>query len=107
MPVAPGIPSSLVQQVIVLDYDAPDVLEVIPRHADELAAVLIEPVQPKAPHRQPRELLHAIRRVTAERDIALIFDEMITGFRLGIGGAQEWYGIEVDLVAYGKIISGG
>ncbi|MEO1410702.1 MAG: amino acid adenylation domain-containing protein [Bacteroidota bacterium] len=107
MPVAPGIPSSLVQQVIVLDYDDPDVLEVIHRHADELAAVLIEPVQPKAPHRQPRELLHAIRRVTAERDIALIFDEMITGFRLGIGGAQEWYGIEVDLVAYGKIISGG
>ena len=107
MPVAPGIPSSLVDQVIVLDYEDPNVLEVIREHADELAAVIIEPIQPNFPHRQPRELIQAIRQLTTEQDIALIFDEMITGFRLGMRGAQGWYGVEADLVAYGKIISGG
>lgn len=107
MPVAPGIPSSLVSQVIVLNYDDPNVLEIIKANADDLAAVIIEPVQPNFPTRQPKELIHAIRKVTAENDIAMIFDEIITGFRLGVRGAQEWYDVDVDLVAYGKIISGG
>ncbi len=107
IPIAPGIPEFLVENVLVLDYDDPDVLEKIRVHTDELAAVLIEPIQPNFPQRQPRELLHQIRRLTQEEDIALIFDEMITGFRLAMRGAQEWYGVEADLVAYGKIISGG
>ncbi len=107
MPVAPGIPQSAVQNVIVLDYDDPRVLERIRAHAHELAAVIIEPIQPNFPHRQPRELFHQIRQLTQEEDIALIFDEMITGFRVAPGGAQEWYDVQADLIAYGKIISGG
>ncbi len=107
VPVAPGIPSSLVQNVIVLHYDDPNVLNIIEQHADELAGILIEPIQPNNPTFQPKELIQNIRKVTAENDIALIFDEMITGFRIAPRGAQEWYNVEVDLVAYGKIISGG
>jgi len=59
------------------------------------------------PTRQPKELFHAIRKITAQNEVALIFDEMITGFRVAMGGAQEWYDMEADLIAYGKIISGG
>ncbi len=107
LPISPGIPKFLVENVIVFKYDDPDVLEKIKAHADELAAVLIEPIQPNNPTHQPKELLQAIRRVTAENDIALIFDEMITGFRTGMRGAQSWYDIEADILCYGKIISGG
>ncbi len=107
MPIAPGIPPSLVEQVIVLDYDDPNVLNKIHTYAGELAAVIIEPIQPNLPTRQPVELLKAIRQLTLEEDIALVFDEMITGFRLGVQGAQGWYGVEADIIAYGKILSGG
>ena len=107
MPVAPGIPQFNVENVLLLDYDDPNVLDKIKVHADELAAVIIEPIQPGLPQRQPRELLHQIRQLTQTEDIALIFDEMITGFRLAMRGAQEWYGVDADIVAYGKIISGG
>ncbi len=107
LPVSPGIPKFLVENVIVFRYDDPNVLEKIKMHADDLAAILIEPIQPNNPTHQPRELLQAIRQVTAENDIALIFDEMITGFRTGMRGAQGWYDIEADIVCYGKIISGG
>ncbi len=107
MPVAPGIPTTAVQNIIVLDYDDPKVLERIKAHVHEVAAVLIEPVQPNNPARQPKELFHQIRKLTAEHDVAMIFDEMITGFRVAPRGAQEWYDVQPDLIAYGKIISGG
>ncbi|MEL6866899.1 MAG: aminotransferase class III-fold pyridoxal phosphate-dependent enzyme, partial [Bacteroidota bacterium] len=107
MPVSPGIPQFLVENVVVLKYDDPNVLAVIKKHAEDLAAVIIEPVQPNCPEHQPRELLHQIRNLTQAENIALVFDEMITGFRVAMRGAQEWYGVEADLVAYGKIISGG
>ncbi|MEM1320999.1 MAG: amino acid adenylation domain-containing protein [Bacteroidota bacterium] len=107
VPVAPGIPQFIVDNVLVLKYDEADLMEQLRTHADELAAIIIEPVQPNNPHKQRRELLHQIRQLTAEQDIAMIFDEMITGFRVAPRGAQEWYGIDVDIVAYGKIISGG
>ncbi|HFC00760.1 MAG TPA: aminotransferase class III-fold pyridoxal phosphate-dependent enzyme, partial [Phaeodactylibacter sp.] len=107
LPVSPGIPKFLVENVLVLRYDDPDVLEKIKTHAHELAAVLVEPIQPSNPTHQPRELLHAIRKITAENEVALVFDEMITGFRLGMRGAQGWYDLEADMVCYGKIISGG
>ncbi|MFT6706360.1 MAG: amino acid adenylation domain-containing protein [Flavobacteriales bacterium] len=107
LPAAPGIPVSLVDQVIVLKWDDPDIIQKIKDAADDLAAVLIEPVQPNDPTHQPIELLRAIRKVTEEEEVAMIYDEMITGFRVGLGGAQSWYGIEVDIIAYGKVLSGG
>ncbi|MEO1625385.1 MAG: amino acid adenylation domain-containing protein [Bacteroidota bacterium] len=107
LPVSPGIPSFLVENVLVLNYHDPGVLQQIEDHADDLAAVIIEPVQPNNPHQQHGELLHRIRELTQQKDIALLFDEMITGFRVAPRGAQQWYGVEADIVAYGKIISGG
>ncbi len=107
VPIAPGIPHWAVDQVIVLDYDDPEVLDKIRAHADEVAAVIIEPVQPNNPHMQRGPLFHEIRKICTEHEMAMIFDEMITGFRVAPGGAQEWFDIEVDIVAYGKILSGG
>ncbi len=107
MPVAPGIPDTALQNVIILNYEDPQVLEKIKAHVHEVAAIIIEPIQPNNPCQQPKELFHNIRKITLQNEVALIFDEMITGFRIAMRGAQEWYGIEADLIAYGKIISGG
>lgn len=107
MPIAPGIPESLVEDVFVLDYGDEQSLAVIREHASELAAVLVEPVQSRHPDVQPHSFLQQLRAITAEADIALIFDETITGFRILPGGAQEWFGVKADLATYGKIVGGG
>ena len=73
----------------------------------ELAAVLVEPVQSRHPELQPREFLHELRTLTLESGMLLIFDEMITGFRIAPGGAQEWFGVRADVATYGKILGGG
>ncbi len=101
------MPPSLIDDVIVLDYDRPESLETIKAHANELAAVLVEPVQSRRPDLQPAGFLHALRKLTEESGTILIFDEVITGFRLHPGGAQAWFGIRADLAVYGKIIGGG
>lgn len=107
VPIAPGITQSTVADVLVLDYGNPHSLEIIEAHAGELAAVLVEPVQSRRPDLQPREFLHQLRRLTREKGIALIIDEMITGFRIHPGGAQAWFGIDADIATYGKIVGGG
>lgn len=106
-PIAPGIPQHAVDQVLVLDYGSPESLELLRAHAHELAAVLIEPVQSRRPDLQPREFLQEVRKITAASETALIFDELITGFRTAPGGAQAWFGIDADLVTYGKVMGGG
>ncbi|WP_193657821.1 aminotransferase class III-fold pyridoxal phosphate-dependent enzyme [Bacillus cereus] len=107
LPMAPGITNSMIQDVLVLNYDDPASIELIRKHADELAAVLVEPVQSRKPDLQPKEFLEQIREITKQSGTALIFDEVITGFRIHLGGAQAWYGIEADLVTYGKVVGGG
>ena len=106
-PAAPGIPDHMVEKVIVLHYDDPNALEVLRSRADEIAAVIIEPVQNRHPDFRPAETIKAVRRVTEECEIPLIFDEMITGFRLHPRGAQGYFGVDVDMACYGKIMSGG
>ncbi|KAA0578715.1 non-ribosomal peptide synthetase/type I polyketide synthase [Azospirillum sp. Sh1] len=106
-PIASGIPEDMVSRVMVLDYGEDSALDTIRRHAGRLAAVLVEPVQSRALHLQPREFLHRLRALTRELGILLIFDEMITGFRLHPGGAQAWFGVEADLATYGKALGGG
>jgi glutamate-1-semialdehyde aminotransferase len=76
-------------------------------HKQELAAVLVVPVQTTRPDLQPKTFLHQLRQLTEESGIALIFDEMVTGFRIHPGGAQAWFGVEADLATYGKIVGGG
>ncbi len=106
-PVAPGIPQHAVEEVLVLDYGTPESLELLRAHAHELAAVLVEPVQSRRPELQPVEFLREVRKITAESETALVFDEIITGFRAHPRGTQGLWGIEADLATYGKIIGGG
>lgn len=107
VPLTCGVPQSIVEDVLVLDYGNPESLEVIKAHKSELAAVLVEPVQDSNLNLQPQEFLHQLRQLTTELDIALIFDEMITGFRIHPGGAQAWFGVKADIATYGKIVGGG
>jgi amino acid adenylation domain-containing protein len=106
-PSAPGIPASAVGNVLVLDYGTDAALATIRERAHEVAAVLVEPVQSRRPEWQPRDFLHEVRRITHDAGAALIFDEVITGFRLQPGGAQAFYGVAADLATYGKVIGGG
>jgi natural product biosynthesis luciferase-like monooxygenase protein len=105
--IAPGISPHAVVDAIVLEYGQPKSLEILQAHAHELAAVLVEPVQARRPDLQPREFLQQLRQLTASAGIALIFDEVLLGFRIHPGGAQAWFGIEADIATYGKIIGGG
>ena len=107
VPVAPGIPPGMLENVIVLDYGDPQSIDLLRREGHEFAAVLVEPVQTRHPDLQPREFLHDLRAVTTETGSALVFDEVVTGFRLHPRGAQGWYGVDADLVSYGKLIGGG
>jgi len=107
IPAAPGIMAEAVQNILVLEYGTDETLRIIRERADEIAAVLVEPVQSRRPDFQPRAFLHEVRKITKESGSALIFDEVITGFRVHPGGAQAYYGIEADLTTYGKIVGGG
>jgi glutamate-1-semialdehyde 2,1-aminomutase len=105
-PDSPGIPRELQQQVLVAPYNDAEALETIVReHADDLAAVIAEPFLGNI--RPQPGFLEAVRRVTRAHDIPLIFDEVVTGFRLALGGAQEYYNVIPDLTALGKSLGGG
>lgn len=106
-PAVPGIPKAVAKNVMVLDYNNPRSLQAIRRHAKRLAAVLVEPVQSRCPEIQPRDFLQELRTLTANHGIKLIFDEMVTGFRIHPGGAQAYFGVEADLATYSKIAGGG
>ncbi len=105
--VAPGIPDHIVRDVLVIDYGTEEGLALLRAHVHELACLLIEPVQSRKPGLQPREFLHAMREITAQAGCVLVFDEIITGFRCDIGGAQAFFDVRADLMTYGKIIGGG
>jgi glutamate-1-semialdehyde 2,1-aminomutase len=101
-----GIPKAIEDLVLVAPYnDADTTTALIEQHHDELAAVIIEPVQ-RILEPLPG-FLQAVRTVTTKHEIPLIFDEVVTGFRLAYGGAQEYYGVTPDLTAIGKIVGGG
>ncbi|MBJ7416765.1 MAG: aminotransferase class III-fold pyridoxal phosphate-dependent enzyme, partial [Niveispirillum sp.] len=106
-PLAPGIPENVAKDVLVLEYGTAETLDILRRHAHELAAVLVEPVQSRRLDLQPVEFLHQLRALTEQAGAALIFDEMITGFRAHPAGVQGLFGIKADIAAYGKIIGGG
>ena len=107
VPMTPGTPAGMVEDVIVLKYGEAESLRLIEELAPQLAAVLVEPVQSRRPDLQPVAFVRELRTITARHHAALIFDEMITGFRCHPGGVQALWGIPADLVTYGKIIGGG
>jgi amino acid adenylation domain-containing protein len=107
VPAAPGIMPEVVQNMLILDYGTEESLQIIAERAHELAAVLVEPVQSRRPEFQPIAFLKKVREITQKSDTVLIFDEVITGFRMHPGGAQAMFGIKADLGTYGKVIGGG
>ena len=105
-PSSAGIPPAVVDDILVAPYnDSALAARIVAEHADDLAAVIVEPLQRCTP---PKEgFLESLRAACTEHDVLLIFDEVVTGFRLAYGGAQEYYGVIPDLVAYGKALGGG
>jgi glutamate-1-semialdehyde 2,1-aminomutase len=106
VPNSTGIPAAVAADVLVAPFnDLERTTAIIERHHDELAAVVVEPLQRTIPPRPG--FLEGLRQATTHYGIALVFDEVVTGFRLALGGAQERYGVVPDLCALGKSISAG
>ncbi|MFD2130325.1 aspartate aminotransferase family protein [Pseudogracilibacillus auburnensis] len=102
-----GIPSDETDNTIVLPFNDLEATETILReHKDELAAVILEPVQGGFIPAK-KEFIHGLKKLTDELGIVLIFDEVKTGFRVALGGAQSVYGVEPDITALGKVLGGG
>ena len=109
IPGSPGIPEEIVANTVSIPFNDIDALaSLVKADADNIAAVIMEPVPANMGVILPVEgYLEGVRELTAKHGIVLIFDEVITGFRLGLGGAQEYFGITPDLTTMGKIIGGG
>jgi glutamate-1-semialdehyde 2,1-aminomutase len=109
MPNSPGVTPGTAQDTLMARYnDLVNVREIVAANAGEIAAVILEPVAgnmgcvPPAPG-----FLTELRKICNEAGILLIFDEVMTGFRLAAGGAQEYFGITADIATFGKVIGGG
>lgn len=109
IPGSPGVPEDIVKNTLSIPYNNVEELEKTLRaRAGDIACVIVEPVAGNMGVVVPdMEFLQALRSLTEELGIVLIFDEVITGFRLALGGAQERFGIMPDLTCLGKIIGGG
>ena len=108
IPESPGLAEGAWKDTIVLPFNHPAAFDKIRRHASRLAGVIIEPVQGAAGTiPADREFLSELRRITREIGAYLIFDEVITGFRLAPGGGQEFYGVIPDVSTFGKVAGGG
>lgn len=106
LPDSIGVPPETGDTVLVAPFNDPaQAVALIERHAHELAAVMVEPLQ-RVLLPEPG-FLEALRDVTRRHGIVLVFDEIVTGFRIAWGGAQEKYGVVPDLACYGKAVSGG
>ena len=109
LPDSPGVPRALAELTVTLPFNDPAALEEAFRiHRNQLAAVIIEPVVGNSGCIPPQAgFLERLRKLTAEQGTVLILDEVMTGFRVAYGGAQELYGIQPDLTTLGKILGGG
>lgn len=109
LPKSKGVPEEAVVHTVLVPYNDADALRRALRdHRGEVAAFLLEPVMGNVGTVPPQgDYLPEIREVTEEADVLLFFDEVITGFRLGPGGAQGYYGVTPDLTTLGKVLGGG
>ncbi len=107
IPAAPGIMPNTSENVISLPYGTPESLQVIRDNADDIAAVLVEPVQSRRPDFQPVEFLRELRQLTSDTGVVLVFDEVVTGFRTHPAGIQAVFDIKADITTYGKVVGGG
>lgn len=109
VPSSPGVPAAFAQHTLTLAYnDLGEVAETLAKVGDQIACIIVEPVAgnmncvPPAPG-----FLEGLRRLCDQYGVVLIFDEVMTGFRVALGGAQAHYGIRPDLTTFGKIVGGG
>ncbi len=108
LPDSPGVPAALAENTITVPFNHAHALEQVFAEHKDIAAVIIEPVVGNMGCVPPQDgYLQAVRNLTKDHGALLIFDEVMTGFRLARGGAQERYGITPDLTTLGKIIGGG
>ncbi|MGJ8669594.1 MAG: glutamate-1-semialdehyde 2,1-aminomutase [Oceanococcus sp.] len=109
VPSSPGVPADLAQHTLTLPYnDADAVRQLFAERGQDIAAIIVEPVAGNMNCIPPQaRFLQSLREVCDEHGALLIFDEVMTGFRVALGGAQAHYGISPDLSALGKIIGGG
>ena len=106
---SPGVPADAAKHTIIAQYnDIENVKKIFESNKGEIAAVIIEPVAANMGLVLPKDnFLEEIRKITEENGALLIFDEVITGFRLSLGGASQYFNIKPDLLTFGKIIGGG
>jgi len=109
VPTSPGVPAGLSELTLTLSYnDFDGATQLFEQYGDEIACLIIEPVVGNANCLPPREgYLQHLRALCTQHGALLIFDEVMTGFRVALGGAQAHYGIAPDLTTFGKIIGGG
>ncbi len=105
----PGIPDGISRTVVIAQWNDPASLEkVLKRNANDLAAIITEPVMGSAGIIPPKDdYLKNMRELADKYDVLLIFDEVLTGFRIALGGAQEFYGVKPDIACYAKALGGG
>ncbi len=108
-PSSAGVPAEITQHTIVLDYNEPQQLaDAFRQHGDDIACVIVEPIAGNMNLvRASAEFLRAMRELTAKHGAVLVFDEVMSGFRVALGGAQSLYDIEPDMTVLGKVIGGG
>ncbi len=109
LPDSPGVPEETTINTILIPFNDVDaIVDLIKNDNDSIAAIIIEPIMANIGFIPPKEgYLEFLRKITTENGIILIFDEVITGFRIAEGGAQEYFGVKPDLVTFGKILGGG
>jgi len=109
VPDSKGVPNDYTKNTLIADYNNEESVEdIFEKYGEKIAAVIVEPVAANMGVVLPKEgFLQFLRNITSKHDSLLIFDEVITGFRLGLGGAQKYYGVTPDLTTLGKIIGGG
>ena len=105
-PDSAGIPRSVEKDMLIAPFNnLEQTVDLIKKHQDKIGAVIVEPLQRIIPPLPG--FLQGLREITTDLDIPLIFDEIVTGFRLAYGGAQEYYGVTPDICTLGKAIAGG
>lgn len=109
LPDSPGVPESIAKDTLTANYnDLASVEKIFAEYGNQIAAIIVEPVAANMGAVLPQKgFLEGLRKITEDNGALLIFDEVITGFRLSPGGAQQYYGVMPDITTLGKIIGGG
>jgi glutamate-1-semialdehyde 2,1-aminomutase len=109
VPYDPGIPDEISRTVVLAPWNNAQVLErIMKRYRNDIAAIITEPIMANCGVILPNpDYLHQLKEIAERFEALLIFDEVVTGFRVSMGGAQEYYGVEADLCTYGKALGGG